>query len=150
MTPVWNVPEVVPFVAKLAGCRPDFGNCRTLAVLDRDGKLVAGLVFHNWSPEYGVIEVSAAATTARWATRQVLNTALDYVFAHCQMVVARIAEDNVPARRLWKGLGAREIILPRMRGRAASEALEMLTDDEWAQSKLKRSTHGQEQGPRAA
>lgn len=138
MTPVWNVPEVVPFVAKLCGVRPDFGNCRTMAVLDRDGWLVAGLVFHNWSPEYGVIEVSAAALTPKWATRAVLNTALDYVFAHCQMAVARIAEDNLQARRLWKGLGAEEHILPRLRGRTASEAIQLLTDDAWAQSRLKR------------
>jgi RimJ/RimL family protein N-acetyltransferase len=139
VVPVWGGRDaVVAFVARLAGCRPDFGNCQTMAVLDKDGRLVAGLVFHNYSPEYGVIEVSAAATTPKWATRQVLNEALGYVFAHCQMAVARIAEDNQPARRLWKALGATEIILPRMRGRGASEAVLLLTDDAWAQSKLKR------------
>lgn len=128
----------MPFVASLAGVRPDFGNCRTMAVIGKDGKMVAGLVFHNWSPEHGVIEVSAAATTPKWATRSVLNAALGYVFSHCQMAVARIAEDNLPARRLWKGLGAQEYILPRLRGREASEAVELLTDDAWAQSRLKR------------
>ena len=142
MTPVWSVPEVVPFVARLAGVRPDFGNCRTMAVLDKNGGMVAGIVFHNWSPEHGVIEISAAAVTPKWATRAVLNTALDYVFAHCQMAVARIAEDNLQARRLWKGLGATEHILPRLRGRTANEAILMLTDDAWAQSKLKRQDHG--------
>jgi RimJ/RimL family protein N-acetyltransferase len=109
-----------------------------MAVLDGEGRMVAGIVFHNYSPEHGVIEVSAAATTPRWATREVLNAALGYVFAHCQMAVARIAEDNLPARRLWKALGATEYILSRMRGRTASDALQLLTDDAWAQSKLKR------------
>lgn len=150
MTPVWNVPEVVPFVARLAGVRPDFGNCRTMAVLDRDGVMVAGLVFHNWSPENGVIEISAAAITPKWATRTVLKTALGYVFAHCQMAVARIAEDNMPARRLWKGIGAQEYILPRLRGRGASEAIELLTDDAWAASRFMRSDHGQVQSASAA
>lgn len=139
MTPLWGMEgAVVPFVAALTGFRPDFGNCRTMAVLDKDGKMVAGLVFHNWSPEFGVIEVSAAAITPRWATRTVLNTALAYVFSHCQMAVARIHENNLPARRLWKGLGAEEHILPRLRGRNASEAILLLTDDAWAQSKFKR------------
>ncbi len=128
----------MPFVARLVGVRPDFGNCRTMAVLNRDGLLVAGLIFHNWSPEAGVIEVSAAAIDRRWATRQVLNAACGYIFSHCQMAVARIGMDNTPARRLWQRMGATEIILPRMRGRAASEALQLLTDDAWAQSSLKR------------
>ena len=129
---------VVPFVANLAGLRADFGNCRTMAVLDKGGVLVAGVIFHNWSPENGVIEVSAAATTPKWATRAVLNAALGYIFSFCQMTVARIAEDNLQARRLWKGLGAQEFILPRLRGRTASEAILLLTDDAWAQSRLKR------------
>ncbi len=109
-----------------------------MAVLNGAGQLVAGLVFHNWSPECGVIEVSAAATDRRWATRTVLKAACDYIFAHCQMAVARTSMDNTATRRLWKAMGADEIILPRMRGRAASEALLMLTDDAWAQSRLKR------------
>jgi RimJ/RimL family protein N-acetyltransferase len=138
VTPVWGGGDaVVRFVARLAGCRPDYGNCQTMAVLDRDGRMVAGLVFHNYSPEYGLIEVSAAATDRRWASRTVLNAACDYIFAHCQMAVARTGTDNTATRRLWKAMGAEEIILPRMRGRAASEALLMLTDDAWAKSRLK-------------
>lgn len=108
-----------------------------MAVLDGSGRLVAGLVFHNYSPEYGVIEVSAAATDRRWATRTVLNAACDYIFAHCQMAVARTSMDNTATRRLWKAMGAEEIILPRMRGRMADEALQLLTSEAWNASKLK-------------
>ena len=137
MTPVWGMKAaVVPFVAALAGVRADFGECQTLAVLDRDGNLVAGLVFHNWSPEAEVIEISAAATTPKWATRAVLTEALGYTFGFCQMVVARIATDNAPARRLWKGLGATEHILPRLRGREDSESVQLLTDDAWRDCRL--------------
>lgn len=139
MKPVWGMEgAVVPFVASLAGLRPDFGNCRTLAVLDKTEKLVAGLVFHNWSPENGVIEVTGASVTPKWATREVLTTACNYVFSHCQLAVARTAVENMAVRRLWKALGAEEYILPRLRGRTASEAILLLTDDAWAQSKLKR------------
>lgn len=139
MIPIWGLEEaVVPFVAQLVGCRPSFGNCRTMAVLDRDGKLAAGLVFHNWSPENQVMEVTGASVTPKWATREVLSVACGYVFAHCQLAVARTAVENAPVRRLWKAMGAEEYILPRLRGRAASEAILLLTDDAWAQSKLKR------------
>lgn len=143
MTPLWESPEVVaPFVARIIGTRPDFGNCQTMAILDKSGKMVAGLVFHSWNPDAGVIEVAAAALTPKWATRNVLKTALAYCFqtAGCQMVVARHAEDNTAARRLWKALGADEMIIPRLRGRTASEAIALLTDDAWAQSKFMRSS----------
>lgn len=132
---------MVPFVAGLAGIRPDFGNCRTMAVVDRRGETVAGVVFHNWSPESEVIEISAASTDRRWASRNVLRAVFDYCFesAGCQMVVARHAEENQPARRLWRALGAQEYLIPRLRGRTASEAIATLTDDAWKQSRFKRS-----------
>ncbi len=153
MTPVFGHAEaVVPFVARLSGVRPDFGNCRAMAVIDRDDRMVAGIVFHNWSPDFGVMEVSAAATDRRWAARGVLNTAFDYAFSHAQLVVARTDESNVTVRRLWKAFGATELILPRLRGRTANEALLMLTDDAWANSRYRRKTAGtvyyrQEQAP---
>lgn len=143
---------VCSFVAKIIGVRPDFGNCRCMAVLDSDGKMVAGLVFHNWNPDTEVIEVSAAAVSPKWATRNVLRAALAYCFqtAGCQMVVTRTAEDNNAARRLWKALGANEVLIPRLRGRTASEAILLLTDDAWAKSKFMRPKYGQAKSASAA
>ena len=145
MTPLWVSPEiVVPFVARIAGLRPDFGNCVTMAVMDRERKMAAGLIFHNWEPESGVIEVTAAATSPKWATRSILRSALSYCFddVGCQMVVARHAETNKQARRLWAALGAQEYIIPRLRGRDAAEVLATLTDDAWAKSKLNEAANG--------
>ncbi|MEM9523121.1 MAG: GNAT family protein [Pseudomonadota bacterium] len=139
MTPVWGGREhVVPFVAGCAGIRPDFGNCRTMAVLDRENRMVAGIVFHDWSPEHGVIEISAAAIDRRWATRGVLKAAFGYVFGTCgcQLAVARTAVDNRAARRLWTAFGAREYIIPRLRGRDVSEVIITLTQEDWAASRL--------------
>ena len=141
---VWKAPEVVPFVAALTGSRPDFGNCQTAAVI-RNGQMIAGVVFHNWSPEFEVIEVSAAAADPRWASRSNLRTLFGYVFDVAQTCVARIHEDNTRARRLWRSFGAEEFILPRLRGRTASEALFLLTDDAWASSKYMRFCNGQTQ-----
>lgn len=141
---VWNVPEVIPFVSELVGCRADFGNCRTAAVV-RDGEVIAGVVFHNWSPESEVIEVSAGATSPRWATRETLQGLFGYVFSVAQTCVARIHEDNERARRLWRSFGAQEYLLPRLRGRKSSEAVLLLTDDAWADSKYMRPIHGKKQ-----
>lgn len=133
--------DVIQLVADLTGEIADFGRCRALAVLRSDNMLVAGLIFHNWRPKAGVIEVSAAAIDPRWATRGVLQKALSYAYddCGCQMVCARTSESNTRTRRLWKALGATEIILPRMGGRRASDALLCLTDDAWGQSSFMKS-----------
>lgn len=152
MTPVWGNPDlVVPFVARLIG-HPgsDFGECQTMTVLDSHGKVAAGIVFHNWNPDAGVIEVSAAAVDPRWPTRNVLQQAFGYVFAHCQLAVSRQHEDNIRARKLWKAFGADEYLIPRLRGRTASEAICTLTEEAWRDSKFMRSPNGQAQSSQAA
>lgn len=141
----WSTPDViVPFVAKIAGLRPDFGECQALGVFDNSGDLMAGIIFHNWEPEAGVIEITAAATSPKWATKNVLRMALDYCYgiAGCQLVVSRHASDNMPARRLWLAMGATEYIIPRLRGRDASEVIATLPDNVWAQSKFMRHANG--------
>lgn len=148
MRVVWEVPEAVEFVRALTGVRA-FDNCRTAAVVHGD-KMVAGVVFHNYSPEYGLIEVSAGAIDPRWATRTVLQTLFGYVFEIAQTCIARTAEENTRTRRLWKAFGAQEYILPRLRGREASEAILLLTDDAWMQSKFMRPNHGKVKTTRAA
>lgn len=131
---------MVPFVAKQIGINRGFGPCKTGAVLTKDGRLAAGLVFHNWSPEAAVIEVSAAAINPAWAQRSVLQEAFGYVFggAGCQMAVARCVESNHSVRRLWKAFGATEFIIPRLRGRHEAECIQSLTDDAWIASRLAR------------
>lgn len=111
-----------------------------MAVLDGQLRLAAGVVFHNWSPEFGLMEISAAAVSRRWATREVMREAFGYVFgtADCQMAIARCDEKNTAVRKLWSAFGAQEVIIPRLRGRMASEAVLTLTDDAWAQSRFMR------------
>lgn len=155
MTPVWGLDNaVIQLVSDLTGEPADFGRCKGLAVLRNDGVLAAGLIFHNWRPKQGTIEVSAAAIDPRWATRGVLRKALEYAYddCSCQMVVAKTSESNIRTRRLWKALGATEIILPRMGGRGASEAALFLTDDAWGKSSFMRNRqvyHRQRQSPSA-
>jgi len=134
---------VAPFVASQLEFSRPFGPCRTAGVVDKDNNLIAGFVFHNYDPDAEVIECSAAALSPRWCTRSVLGELVEYVFTHCQMVVARTAEDNHAVRRLWKALGAQEYIIPRLRGREASEAILCVTDDAWANSRLNEARHGQ-------
>ena len=132
--------KVEAFVVRVIGLPRGFDKCQTAAIVDAQGRLVAGVVFHNWNPEAGVIEASAAAVDPKWAQRGVLQTLMGYVFdgCRCQMLVARTDTENKRVRRLWKAMGAVEYIIPRLRGRTASEAILCVTDDAWSQSKLSR------------
>lgn len=138
--------RVAGWVARnIEGCERGFGECRALGVAHK-GDLVAGLVFHNWEPENGLIEISAAATHRGWMTRQVVNTAMEYVFdgLHCQAVVARVAEGNASARKIWQALGSAEYVIPRLRGRDKAGCIYILTDDAWKRSRFnEKVTHGQ-------
>jgi len=140
---IWGAESViVPFVAGQIGLRRTFGECVTAAIVDETNNLAAGVVFHNYDPDSEVIEASAAAINPKWATRAVLTELMDYVFRHCQMLVGRTAEDNMRVRRLWKAMGAQEYIIPRLRGREASEAVLCITDDAWNQSRLNEARNG--------
>ena len=139
MQPFWGHDEAVAaWVARhIPGCERGFETCRAMGVLDGE-KLVAGMVYHNWEPEHGVIEISGAATTPRWLTRRVLWQMFAYPFAGigCQMLVMRVSQRN----EQWNGRGLPRLLtaygfdkhtIPRLYGRQESGHLFTLTDDAW-------------------
>jgi RimJ/RimL family protein N-acetyltransferase len=124
---------IAEFVAlSVPGCERGFGPCATMGVV-RGGVLIAGIVYHNWSPETGVIEISGAATDSRWMTRQTLRAMFSYPFDEigCQMVVARHSEHNARLRRMWRAVGSSEFVIPRLMGRNEAMVVTTLTDDAW-------------------
>lgn len=131
---------VVRFVARqIKGAERGFGNCATMGVID--GKtLIAGMVFHNFNPECGTIELSGAATSRRWLTRAVFNAMFGYAFDQCgcQMLVARHSEHNTRLRRMWSAVGASEYLIPRLRGRDEAEAVATYTAEAWREGKTMR------------
>lgn len=138
MKVIWGANGVEDFVMHYADLPRGFGECVTALVVDSQDQVAAGVVFHNWNPEAEVLEASAAAVNPKWATRSVLAELMGYAFSHCQMIVARTAADNMRVCKLWKAMGASEYIIPRMRGRTASEAILCVTDDAWRKSRLSR------------
>lgn len=134
---------VADFVANLLGHRRTFGNCTAIGVVD-DGRLIGGVVYHEWSPEHGTIQMSAASTTPYWINRTILRTVFGYPFkgAECQLVIFRVAESNGRMRRIAKAVGCKEYLIPRLRGRDEAEAVLTLTDDDWNSSKFMRPLYG--------
>ena len=100
------------------GC---FDPCAGIGVTLHGG-LVAGVVFNNYHPypDGAIIDASIAATTAKWATRQVLQDFFSYPFLqmratrlqvscrksnkHARKFVTRLGfKMEGVARRLWDG-----------------------------------------------
>ncbi len=142
MIPVWDK-RVAGWVAQQLGFERGFGKAQALGVVHKD-TLVAGLVFHNWEPEHGTIEVSGAAIDRRWMTRRVMNTALDYVFnqIECQMAIAKTDAANRSPVRAIEALGATSHKIPNLRGRGKDGMILTLTDDQWRASKFYGGHHG--------
>ena len=131
---------IVGFVARqIKGAERGFGNCVAMGVVHHD-TLIAGMIFHNYSPECETIELSGAAISKRWLTRPVFNEMFRYVFDQvgCQMLVARHSEHNTRLRRMWNAVGATEYLIPRLRGRNEAEAIATYTAEAWREGKTMR------------
>lgn len=115
-----------------------FSRFCTMAVAD-DRQLVAGVVYHNYQPLDGVVEVSCASIHRKWMSRDIIRTAISMPFEAlgCQAVFARHSEANKEARRFWKALGASEHVIPRLRGRdEPAECVAVLPQEVWAESRF--------------
>lgn len=140
--------EVVErFVADLLGYPRGFGECQAVGFLDGDGKLVAGIVYHQYQPEQGLIEISAASTCRNWLNRARLAEIFDYPFRiGCRLIVARIGEHNARARRIWCSLGSDEYVIPALRSPSESEVIYVLSAEKWRAGKFKEIQNGQAKG----
>lgn len=132
--------RIVPWVAaRIPGCR-GFGEARGLVIAHHD-RIVAGVVFHNWDPDAGTIEVSGASEHRRWVSPAVFRTITLYAFdgLNCQAIVARHAESNHAARHIWNAVGASEHIIPHLYGRGQAGCIAVLTEEAWARSRFNKS-----------
>jgi hypothetical protein len=113
------------------GVPGQFANFTTLGFL-RNNEVVAGVVFHNWYPQYGTVEISAASTDKRWLNRTTIKVILSEAFhvKQCQTVFARM-EPDVPHARIFEAIGFVRTILPQMRGKGKDELLFTLTEADW-------------------
>ena len=97
----------VRMVARGLGLRvTDLMPCRAIGII-RSNTLVAGVVYHQFRPEQGDCELSVAATTPRWASREAIGLLLAYPFRQleCRRITARVRSDNERALRFDLGIG---------------------------------------------
>jgi len=118
---------------------------KTIGIVNANGLLVAGIVYHNYDPGAGLIEISGAALPGQqWLTRETIRRQYQYPFHQCgcQMIVQRNPADN---ERLLRQLAAYDymfIKVPRMFGRDKDGVLCLLTYEAWASNRFnKRFKH---------
>lgn len=135
---------VVDFVDRLTiRTGRGFGQCSTLGFA-KGGKLIAGVIYHSYDPEAGVIEISSGSTSRMWTTKGVIRAIFSYPFDQLgmRMVVARISESNARTRRIWAAFGADEHVIPGLRGPNEAEIVATLTAEKWKAGKFERNNNG--------
>lgn len=129
---------VADFVSnKIWGHNEGFEKYCTMGVFD-SSKLIAGIVYHNYHPDDGVIEYSAASISKKWLTRPVLRAmfSLSFDILNCQICVFRTSSKNDVMLRINRSMGFSEYVIPRLRGRNENEHVFTLTDDQWQNHKV--------------
>lgn len=114
-----------------------------MLVADGD-RVLAGVMFHNWQPASGVVQISAASDSKRWLTRPILREMFAYAFdtMGAQAVVACMDAGRTLAR-IFEAYGFKKYEIPRLRGRDKAEAVMVLGDDEWKANGFHKETdHG--------
>jgi hypothetical protein len=117
---------------------------KAFGVVNKDGVLIAGMVYHNWDPEAGVIEMSGASIDPKWLTAETLKRMYQYPYLglRCQMTFMRVAADNERLLRQLAAFNYAFIRTPRMLGRNKDAVLCQLTYEAWCENKIcKRYKH---------
>lgn len=135
-----NHEEIAGFVANLIpGCekyglpQPN----KSIGVVDNNENLIFGAVYHDYCPQQGLIEMTCAGISAKWATKKNIGVMLAHVFnaCKCQMLLMRVSIRNERTIKLINGLGFDQQIIRRLYGRDEDGILFSLTDDQWRESK---------------
>lgn len=105
--------DVAAFVAERIDYTDDmsadsFGLCEGIGVLNVDGKLIGGVVFHDYQKSFGTIQLSCAASTPRWMTYRLAREILAYPFRiGIQKIWTATLATNTRALRFNNNMGFR-------------------------------------------
>jgi RimJ/RimL family protein N-acetyltransferase len=85
----------------------DWGPLAAIGVEDERGQLIAGVVYNNYHPHYGSIEISTASDSRRWLTKSLITGIFAYPFVQlgCQRVTAATPRNAHTARQFLETFG---------------------------------------------
>ena len=124
-----------------------FKNFKTMGVLI-DDKPAAVMVYHNYNPHDGVIEMSGAGIDKRWLNMKAVHDMFAYPFDQlgCQLVVHRNDPEDKALTRMLKAWGFEFYLIPRLRGRDKAEQICTLTVEDWRNTRYKKRRAARLQG----
>ena len=134
--------KVASGATKRAGFPP---NKRAIGIIDDQNELIAGIVYFNYNPEAGTIEMSVEALPKqRWLTPTTLAVMFQYPFVHCgcQMLITKTMARSTHVLRMLAAMNFTLILHPRAGGRYEDGVVAQLTYEDWLDSKFcKRYGH---------
>ena len=120
-------------------------NLRAIGIIDERNELIAGIVYFNYNPEAGTIEMSVEALPKqRWLTPTTLGVMFQYPFVHCgcQMLITKTMARSTHVLRMLAAMNFALIRIPRAGGRNEDGVLALLTVEDWMASRFtKRFNH---------
>jgi hypothetical protein len=120
-------------------------NLRAIGIIDERNELIAGIVYFNYNPEAGTIEMSVEALPKqRWLTPTTLAVMFQYPFVHCgcQMLITKTMARSTHVLRMLAAMNFALILHPRAGGRYEDGVVAQLTYEDWLDSKFcKRFGH---------
>lgn len=97
----------------------DFGPCEAIGIMGGNS-LIAGVVYHDYQPDFGTIQLSMAAINPRWAKKGNIAQLFKYPFEQlkCYKVWTATPIDNEKALRVNSHIGfTREAVCNSMFGK---------------------------------
>lgn len=87
-----------------------FGPCRAIGIAssaEPDARMLAACVFHDYQPAFATCQISFAAASPRWASRETIRGLLAVPFDQygCNKVWVAIPHDGKRALRFCLGIG---------------------------------------------
>lgn len=142
MIPVYGRDEIVSsLVARMIpGMEQGFAEHRAIGFLSKAGRLVGGVVYHNWQPSFRTIEITGASSSPLWASKAVYQAMFDYPFnlCRCQMIIMQVDESNQHLARILRRWGFSETRIENLRGKGRAGLFFTFTDDQWARHPMNR------------
>lgn len=108
------------------------GPSENLGVIDNTGRIVAGVIYHNYRDVS--IEETTAAESPKWCLPGIVRELLAYPFRQLgvQRITALITEDNARSIKVTEGLGfIREGVLRSAASNGRNVVVLGMTDDDY-------------------
>ena len=127
--------EVAQWVSAKLGYDLDFDGCRSLGV-SRNGEIAAGVVFHDFAPARGTIELTIYSEPGA-LNRTVAAEVFGYVFRVARMATALTGAGNKRMRRIWRALGGTETEINGLYSANEAGIFLTLTESQWLSSAIR-------------